>query len=44
MKDPKGDVMVGAKVTVSNAEGLSRDFKTDDTGAFRFPALPVANM
>jgi hypothetical protein len=41
VKDTGGNVIANAKVTVSNAEGLSRDFKTDDSGAFRFPALPV---
>jgi hypothetical protein len=41
VKDTAGNVVVGAKVTVMNAEGLSREFTTDETGAFRFPALPV---
>jgi hypothetical protein len=41
VKDTGGDVIVGAKVTVSNGAGLTRTFTTDDTGAFRFPALPV---
>jgi hypothetical protein len=43
VKDPTGDLVVGAKVTVHNGEGLSRSFLTDETGAFRFPALPVGH-
>ena len=41
VKDANGAVVVGATVTVQNDEGLSRNFTTDDTGFYRFPALPV---
>jgi hypothetical protein len=41
VKDNAENVIVGAKVTVHNDEGLTRTYTTDSTGAFRFPALPV---
>jgi hypothetical protein len=41
VKDAQGNAIVGATVTVSNSEGLSRSFTTDSTGSSRFPALPV---
>jgi hypothetical protein len=41
VKDSGENVIVGAKVTVRNDEGMTRNFTTDATGAFRFPALPV---
>jgi hypothetical protein len=41
VKDAKGNVIVGATVTVYNGEGLSRSFTTNDTGFYNFPALPV---
>jgi hypothetical protein len=43
VSDPTGAVVSGAKVTVSaQAIGLSRDAKTDDTGHYLVPLLPVA--
>lgn len=41
VKDPGGNVLVGAKVTVSNDTGLSRTFTTTAEGSYRFPELPV---
>lgn len=41
VKDPSGNVIAGATVTVHNDEGLTRSFTTDSTGFYRFPALPV---
>ena len=41
VKDPNGNIIVGATVTVHNAEGLTRSFTTDNTGFYLFPALPV---
>jgi len=41
VKDNSGNVIVGARVTVSNDTGLSRTFTTDAGGSYRFPELPV---
>ena len=41
--DPQGNRVVGAAVTISNAEqGFSRQFKTDASGAYSFSLLPPA--
>ena len=41
--DKTGSVITGAKVTItSQGTGLSRDAKTDDTGHYLIPLLPVA--
>ena len=45
VSDKAGAVIAGATVTaVSQATGLSRDAKTDDTGHYLIPLLPVANF
>ena len=41
VKDAQGNLLVGATVTVHNDAGLSRTFATDESGYYRFPALPV---
>jgi hypothetical protein len=41
VRDSSSNAIVGAKVTVRNDEGMSRNFTSDGTGSFRFPALPV---
>src|SRR5437868_1520857 len=43
VSDKTGSVVTGAKVTVtSQGTGVSRDAKTDDTGHYLVPLLPVA--
>ena len=45
VSDKAGAVITGATVkVVSQATGLSRDAKTDDTGHYLIPLLPVANF
>ncbi len=40
--DPVGAVLSGVKVTAANeATGVSRDVKTNDSGDYVFPELPV---
>lgn len=40
--DPQGAVIVGADVTVTNSDtGLNRVAKTDDSGDYFFPELPI---
>ena len=44
VSDPTGAVASGAKVTVTaQAIGLTRESKTDDTGHYLIPLLPVAH-
>jgi carboxypeptidase family protein len=44
VSDKTGSVIAGAMVTVtSQATGLSRDAKTDDSGHYLIPLLPVSN-
>jgi hypothetical protein len=44
VSDKTGSVIAGATVTVtSQATGLSRDAKTDDSGHYLIPLLPVSN-
>ena len=43
VSDPTGAVVSGAKVTITaQAIGLARESKTDDTGHYLIPLLPVA--
>jgi hypothetical protein len=43
VSDKTGSVITGAKVTItSQGTGLSREAKTDDTGHYLIPLLPVA--
>src|SRR5271169_6427914 len=44
VSDPTGAVVSGAKVTITaQAIGLTRESKTDETGHFLIPLLPVAH-
>jgi Carboxypeptidase regulatory-like domain len=45
VSDKTGSVITGAKITVtSEGTGLSREAKTDDTGHYLIPLLPVGNF
>ena len=44
VRDPSGAVMPNVKVTVTNVEtNISREVQTNDTGAYRMPALNPGN-
>src|SRR3974377_1242280 len=42
VKDPSGAIVPDAKITLANQQtGITRDVKTNATGAYTFPLLPV---
>src|SRR5690348_3735523 len=42
LRDPAGSVIPNAKVTLVNTgTGLERDARTDDSGLYRFPLIPL---
>ena len=44
ISDKSGSVIAGAKVTVTaQSTGLTREGRTDDTGHYLIPLLPVSN-
>ncbi len=43
VETPAGDLVSGARVTVSNASGAVTSFTTNTTGAFSFSTLPPGN-